>query len=148
MVMIEVVAGLLIRDGDILIARRRRSDRHPALWEYPGGKREDGETPPQCLMREFAEELGVDIKVHERYDEVVHRYSYGLVHIAFYFVLLKDPHAVLKPQVHDAVRFVPFDALGKYPFLPADRALNRRLMAERPAGGPIQRDARGGDEEG
>ncbi len=58
--MTEVVAGLLEDDGKILICRRRRDQAHPLKWEFPGGKREPGESPEAALVRELSEELGID----------------------------------------------------------------------------------------
>lgn len=54
-----VVAGVLIREGKLLIGQRMSGDRHEFKWEFPGGKVETGETPKQALKRELLEELGV-----------------------------------------------------------------------------------------
>lgn len=59
---IEVAVGVLRRDnGDILIAKRAASAHQGGLWEFPGGKREEGENILTALAREFDEELGVAI---------------------------------------------------------------------------------------
>lgn len=55
-----VVAGVLQRDGAILICRRRADQPHPLKWEFPGGKVEPGETPVAALRRELQEELGIE----------------------------------------------------------------------------------------
>ena len=57
--MLQVVAGVIQRDGRILICRRKREQSHPLQWEFPGGKVEPGETPEQGLARELTEELGM-----------------------------------------------------------------------------------------
>jgi 8-oxo-dGTP diphosphatase len=57
--MVEVVAAILEREGRVLICRRRPEQSHPLQWEFPGGKVEPGETPPQALARELEEELGI-----------------------------------------------------------------------------------------
>ena len=57
---LEVSAGLIFRDGQLLITQRRAGSHLGGLWEFPGGKREAGETLEQCLARELREELGVD----------------------------------------------------------------------------------------
>ena len=49
-------------DGRILLAKRPRNKPMAGLWEFPGGKIENGETPEQALMREIDEELGVNTK--------------------------------------------------------------------------------------
>ena len=58
-----VVAGALIDpDGRVLIARRPEGKAMAGLWEFPGGKVADGETPEAALIREFHEELGIDTR--------------------------------------------------------------------------------------
>jgi 8-oxo-dGTP diphosphatase len=58
--MTNVVAGILERDGRILICQRRAGQAHPLKWEFPGGKVEAGETAQTALTRELREELGVE----------------------------------------------------------------------------------------
>ena len=58
--MTTVVAGVLERDGKILICRRRADQPHPLKWEFPGGKLEAGESPEAALIRELREELGIE----------------------------------------------------------------------------------------
>jgi 8-oxo-dGTP diphosphatase len=58
--MTEVVAGVLERDGKILICQRRADQPHPLKWEFPGGKLEPGESPEIALVRELREELGIE----------------------------------------------------------------------------------------
>jgi mutator protein MutT len=58
--MTTVVAGIVERDGAILICRRRADQPHPLKWEFPGGKAEPGESPAEALRRELREELEID----------------------------------------------------------------------------------------
>ncbi len=59
-----VVAGIIRKDGRILIAQRKEDcRREPCKWEFPGGKVEDGESPEKALGREIMEELGIAIRV-------------------------------------------------------------------------------------
>jgi 8-oxo-dGTP diphosphatase len=55
-----VVAGILEREGAILICQRRASQPHALKWEFPGGKVEPNEEPIAALRRELQEELGID----------------------------------------------------------------------------------------
>ena len=57
---IEVSAGLIFRAGQLLITQRPAGGHLAGLWEFPGGKREPGETFEACLRRELQEELGED----------------------------------------------------------------------------------------
>ena len=61
--MIDVVCGLFVRDGRVLIVQRRPGGRHGGYWEFPGGKVEAGEAPEDSLVRELVEELGVTARV-------------------------------------------------------------------------------------
>ena len=70
--MIEVVAAILEREGRVLIGRRQPAQAHPLKWEFPGGKVEPGESPPQALTRELEEELGI----REAAGEEIARYEY------------------------------------------------------------------------
>ena len=57
--MVQVVAGIIERQGRFLICRRKPEQSHPLQWEFPGGKVEPGETPELALARELEEELGI-----------------------------------------------------------------------------------------
>lgn len=57
--MIDVVAAIIERNGEVLLAQRNSSSDQAGLWEFPGGKVEAGETQPQALVRELAEELNI-----------------------------------------------------------------------------------------
>ena len=54
--------ALVDADGRVLIAQRPAGKPMAGLWEFPGGKVEDGETPEASLIRELKEELGIDVK--------------------------------------------------------------------------------------
>lgn len=57
-----VAAALIAEDGRVLMQRRKRSAEHGGLWEFPGGKMEENETPVQSLCREIAEELSLELQ--------------------------------------------------------------------------------------
>ena len=61
-----VVGGALLRQGRVLAARRSAPAETAGRWEFPGGKAEPGETPPQALVRELREELGIEARALER----------------------------------------------------------------------------------
>src|SRR5579871_5840657 len=71
---IEVSAGLVFRDGKLLITRRHAGAHLGGLWEFPGGKREANETFEGCLARELREELGIEVIVGEVLESLTHAY--------------------------------------------------------------------------
>src|SRR5271170_4934622 len=81
---IEVAAGLVFRDGKLLITRRLPEAHLGGLWEFPGGKREAGESFEQCLARELGEELGIEVQVRESVEDLIHHYPERSVHLKFY----------------------------------------------------------------
>lgn len=71
---IEVVAGIIVQDGKVLIGERPSSKPYAGYWEFPGGKVESGESEAVALARELSEELG--ILVHRSQALFVHDYTY------------------------------------------------------------------------
>src|SRR4051812_21538518 len=125
-----VVAGLLARDGVVLITQRRADQALPLQWEFPGGKVEPGESPVAALARELREEIGVTVEVGRIWDVMFHAYpAFDLVMLVYVCKLVEgEPSAV---EVAD-VQWVPPDRLPEWDILPADRPLVERLLAEGP----------------
>jgi A/G-specific adenine glycosylase len=73
----DVAAAVTVRvDGRVLVAQRNADDMLGGLWEFPGGRREDGETFPDCLAREMCEELDVEVEVGDLLIVVKHAYTH------------------------------------------------------------------------
>ncbi len=73
----DVAAAVTVReDGRVLVARRRAEDMLGGMWEFPGGKRQTGETLPEALRRELQEEMAIDIAVGEQLIVVQHAYTH------------------------------------------------------------------------
>ncbi len=124
--MITVTAGILLKESQVFIAKRRPTGRLPGKWEFPGGKVEDGETPEQGLKRELEEELEIEAIVGEFLGENIHRYDFGTVRLLFFRVYWDG--AEIHSRDHDAYEWVPLTALGNYDFAPADRPFVKRLV--------------------
>ena len=84
---LHVAAGIL-RDssGRILITERLCDGPFDGLWEFPGGKIADGETSIQALIRELAEELGIEVATSQPFMELHHEYPDRIVDIEFFVV--------------------------------------------------------------
>jgi 8-oxo-dGTP diphosphatase len=123
-----VVAGLLARDGRVLISQRRADQSLPLHWEFPGGKVEPGEAPAAALARELYEELGVVVEIGAIWDVLFHAYpAFDLVMLVYRVRLVSgEPRPV---EVAD-VAWVAVDELPRWDILPADRPLVARLLDE------------------
>ena len=124
---IEVSAALIFRGGKLLITQRRADAHLGGLWEFPGGKREPGETFEQCLIREIREELGVEIAVGQLFEEIRHDYPGKSVHLKFFMCQLLAG----EPQPLDcaAVRWTTVGDLARYEFPAADAQLLQKLKS-------------------
>jgi mutator protein MutT len=84
MPVIEVAAALVFRTGKLLITQRYKAAHLGGLWEFPGGKREPGESFETCLRRELREELAIEVEVGPLLESLTHRYSEKTVYLRFY----------------------------------------------------------------
>lgn len=125
---IEVAAGLVFRRGQLLITRRPAEAHLGGLWEFPGGKREPGESFEQCLRRELLEELGIEVTVGELIEDLTHAYPQKTVRLNFYRcqLILGEP----QPLGCADFRWVSPQQLGEYIFPPADARLLSRLQTD------------------
>lgn len=124
----HVTAGLIWDDDRLLIARRNEEGFLGGLWEFPGGKQEDGETLETCLKRELAEELAIDVEVGERLIAVNHAYSrFRITLHAFHCTYNSGP-----PQAIGCAewRWISPVQLEEYPFPRADRKVIELLGKE------------------
>lgn len=124
----HVAAGIL-RDssGRILIAERLCDGPFNGLWEFPGGKITDGETPAQALKRELAEELGIEVTTSRPFLKLHHEYPDRTVDIEFFEVTSwKGEPAGLEGQ---GLRWLLPSDLNPNVLLPADVPVLEALQA-------------------
>jgi mutator protein MutT len=126
---IEVAAGLVFREGKLLITQRFADAHLGGLWEFPGGKREPGESFEQCLVRELREELGIEIIVGEMILAVDHAYPEKSVHLRFFRCewTKNEPQAIGCP----AFKWIIPAQLEDHSFPAADARL-LKLLRDRP----------------
>jgi len=115
---IQVAAGLILHEGRYLITRRKAGTHLGGLWEFPGGKREPGESLEACLRRELREELGVEITAPARFYVVCHDYPEKRVELHFFRCTIQGGHG--RAVDCEDVRWVTPEELTKFEFPPAD----------------------------
>ena len=123
----EVTAAILMNADKVLIARRKPGGRLENLWEFPGGKTWENETPEECLQREIKEELNIDIDVDDFFGESTYQYDHGSIRLLAYRVTWAGGKIALND--HSEVRWVPMRHLGDYAFSPADIPFVKKLMS-------------------
>ena len=115
---INVVGAAIVTNGTVLCAQRGPGKSLAGYWEFPGGKLEPGETGEQALARECREELGAEVRVGPRVDELVFDYPDLSVHLTLYQAEpLTEPRAL----EHSALDWVGPAGLERYDLCPADR---------------------------
>lgn len=116
--MIQVTAGIIIDTGKVFIAKRKPPGRMPGMWEFPGGKIEDGETPEQCLKRELYEEFGIEVIVGRHVGTSMYQYDFYKVELMAYRATITAGEIELND--HSDMAWVEPEGLVMYEFAPAD----------------------------
>ncbi|NLR92668.1 (deoxy)nucleoside triphosphate pyrophosphohydrolase [Flammeovirga agarivorans] len=116
--MIQVVAGIIIENKTVFIAKRKKGNVLEGYWEFPGGKHEIGETLEASLIREFEEEFNVEIEVLEKLHDNIHHYPQISIHLhSFICKKIKGEFQLLD---HDEVQWVNIEELENILLAPAD----------------------------
>ncbi len=121
-----VVAALMRKDGQILIAQRRRNDSHPLKWEFPGGKVEKDETPGEALRRELHEELGIEAEIGLEIERYPFSYA-GRTPITLAFFWVDSWIGEPVNRVFEQIAWSAPSKLPSYDFLEGDRDFVRRI---------------------
>lgn len=123
---IKVVGAILIKEGRILCAQRGGEKSLPYLWEFPGGKIEQGESPHQALIRELSEELLIEVELEATiFDAVSYEYDFGVVNLTTIIGKLKSGEPVLTE--HQEIRWLSPEELFGVEWAPADIPIVKQL---------------------
>lgn len=116
-----VTAAIIYKDGKFLVARRNINEKLSGMWEFPGGKVEEGETLEQCLEREILEELNLVVKCGKKLASSIYSYEHG----KFEIVALEAEiiSGKIKLKVHDEIKWVNCKELNDLDLLPADKEM-------------------------
>ena len=117
---IEVVAAIIIKDGQVF-ATQRGYGEWKGWWEFPGGKIESGEDPKSALIREIKEELDADISVGELLDTV--EWDYPTFHLTMHCYICSLNSESMHLNEHEASAWLTIETLDSVKWLPADLIL-------------------------
>ena len=123
--MVQVVAALIWREDRFLICQRPADKARGLLWEFVGGKVEEGETPEEALVRECREELGISLAVDDVFMELEHTYPDITILLTLYNarILSGEP----KKLEHNDIRWITPEEIDDYAFCPADEDILKNL---------------------
>jgi len=122
-----VTAGVVIERGKVLVTQRKKGSSQGLLWEFPGGKLENGETPRMALRRELKEELDVEVEVGPIFETVYYPYPESPILLLVYHCrILKG---LLKPLGCRDLRWVTLKELKDLAMPPADDPIRRHLFS-------------------
>lgn len=121
---ISMACGIIQHNGLIYIQQRLENDIWGGLWEFPGGRLEEGETPAQAALREILEETGWQVRLAKSYRTVTHYYTRYRVTLHSFFCSLEENQS-LEPHLTAASRYAWVDTatLLQYPFPAGHRQL-------------------------
>ena len=123
---IPIGIAVVQRGDEFLIGQRPEGAALAGLWEFPGGKVENGETPEQTAARECLEEAGIAIEVQSRYPDSVQLYDHGRVRLYFFACRPILP----EQEPHIPFRWVPREQLSQFPFPEGNRKLLQILTMQ------------------
>ena len=122
-VVLVAAVALVDIDGRVLIARRPEGKSMAGLWEFPGGKVHDGETPERALVRELNEELGIDVTESCLGAFTFASHTYADFHLLMPLYLCRKWKGTPTAHHHSALKWVRPDKLADYEMPPADKPL-------------------------
>jgi 8-oxo-dGTP diphosphatase len=127
-VVLVVAVALIDADGRILLAQRPPGKSLAGLWEFPGGKIEPGETPEAALIRELAEELGIDVAASCLAPLTFASHGYDDFHLLMPLFVCRRWKGTPTPREGQTLAWVWNTKLADYPMPPADKPLIAMLQ--------------------
>lgn len=126
-IVLVAACALIDKDSRVLIAQRPEGKSMAGLWEFPGGKVEDGETPEACLIRELQEELGIDTWESCLAPIGFASHGYDDFHLLMPLFVCRKWNGTPMSNEGQALKWVSAQRLGDYDMPPADIPLVAQL---------------------
>jgi 8-oxo-dGTP diphosphatase len=126
-ILFVVAAALIDGEGRVLLQQRALHRSMPGLWEFPGGKVENGETPEAALARELEEELGVRVEPGAMAPIAFASDTLGDRHLVLLLYTAREWEGVPYPLDASAIRWVAVEDMAGLPMPPADVPLVEAL---------------------
>ncbi|MBQ7995242.1 MAG: (deoxy)nucleoside triphosphate pyrophosphohydrolase [Bacilli bacterium] len=114
---INVSAAIIVSENRIFVTQRGYGE-FKDMWEFPGGKIENNESPEAALIREIKEELDADIEIISYLNKI--EYTYPSFHLVMHNFICKLKENHLSLLEHEAAKYISIDELDSVDFLPAD----------------------------
>jgi len=122
-ILFVVAAALVDTDGRVLIAQRPPGKALAGLWEFPGGKLNQGERPEQALMRELDEELGIAVQEACLAPLTFASHAYADFHLLMPLWICRRWEGLVEAREAQALKWVRPGKLRDFPMPPADQPL-------------------------
>ncbi|MEE8171408.1 MAG: (deoxy)nucleoside triphosphate pyrophosphohydrolase [Alphaproteobacteria bacterium] len=122
-ILLVAAIALIDADGRVLIAQRPKGKHLEGLWEFPGGKLRDGETPEAALIRELDEELGIDVEHSCLAPLSFASHEYEEFHLLMPLYVCRIWNGVVSPREGQNLKWVRPSRLSDWPMPPADAPL-------------------------
>ncbi len=126
--LLVVACALVDADGRVLLAQRPEGKALAGLWEFPGGKMEPGERPEEALIRELAEELGIDVKSACLAPLTFASHAYEDKHLLMPLYVCRRWSGQVQSREGQALAWVRPNKMREYPMPPADLPLIAPLI--------------------
>lgn len=123
----QIAVGLIVNhENKLLIALRPDDVMLGGLWEFPGGKKKNGETLPKAVQRELQEELDVTVEVFDKFKQLNHAYSHFKITLHAFWCTIKS--GTPKPIAGKELLWVSLSEIDRFPFPRANKALIEELQ--------------------
>ena len=126
--LVDVVAGIILKEDEVFIALRLADKHQGGFWEFPGGKVESGESFELALKRELQEEVGITLGSCQHFETL--EYDYGDKQVRLHFYKVDDFSGVACGVEGQEVAWVSLARLADFQFPQANRPIVERLLAD------------------